>query len=162
LLRRNLLALAVAHRWKGFGPPVRRPFDDRRRHRRTRRDRHNPHPARRVRPSTRAAIRLTANGLIPSHSPTPRRIRAGRVAFRYVSPLSPPNRTCTFQHIRLSRDWLPLPRLPLASSSRSRSQPAPFGSSQTFMGLLLLVGIWERQSPAALRPVAGFPNLRLL
>src|SRR5919108_684716 len=67
------------------------------------------------------------------------RIRAGRVAFRYVSPLSPPNRTCTFQHIRLSRDWLPLPGLSLGLSSHSRSQPAPFGSSHTIPGAIAVI-----------------------
>ena len=35
-----------------------------------------------------------------------RRIRAERVAFQYVSPLSPPNRTCNFHCIRLSRSQL--------------------------------------------------------
>jgi hypothetical protein len=92
-----------------------------------------------------------------------RRVGARRATFtvRFLTPPSEPA-VQVFPATGSPEIGLSPPGLPLGLSSRSRSQPAPFGSSQTFMGLLPLLGIWERQSPAALRPVAGFPSLRLL
>ena len=56
-------------------PAVRRYLEDHRRHRRSARDRQDPHPSRVVRPGTapiaRTVIRPTPNGLIPAVNPLP-------------------------------------------------------------------------------------------
>jgi hypothetical protein len=86
-----------------------------------------------------------------------RRVGAGRGVSRPVFRLPPPNRTCNFHCIRLSRGWRSLPASPPARNPGSIS-PSPPGLHQA-RATFLLQG---RQPPGALRPVAGFPGLRLL
>jgi hypothetical protein len=74
-----------------------------------------------------------------------------------VSPRPPPNRTCTFQRIRLSRGRHSLPGL-----LRGRI-PFRFALHRSYnSGRSGLVPTPGRFPPAALRLVAGFPDLRLL
>jgi hypothetical protein len=60
------------------------------------------------------------------------KVGARRVALQHVSSPPPPNRTCKFPSIRLSRDWrLPPPVLPLVLSGSSRSLPPRFRLART-------------------------------